>query len=360
MICTEIPSLSYSEFRQHFGQKIDRQRIPIKGSLELTFRCNLRCQHCYVEHGHTGITGKQELGLDEIQRIFDEIADAGCLWLLLTGGEPLIRKDFKEIFKAARNNGFLVSLFTNATLVDQALADFLATWHPFQIEISLYGATPQTYERVTGIPGSYQRARHGIELLLERKLPIALKTVVMTLNQHELKDMQAYAASLGVRFRYDPMVNAGLAGQDHPRNLRISPEEIVQLDKQDEQRLLDAKRLYDRIIQKEYDRKQLYACSAGISSFHIDPFGDVTLCMLARQVALNLRQMSFMATWEKLAEVRQTPAGCDYACRSCKLLSLCGQCPGWSQVEFGNSTQPVEFMCQVAHLREMNYRQMAI
>ena len=135
-----------------------------------------------------------------------EVTDAGCLWLLLTGGEPLLRRDFLDIYTYAKRKGLILTLFTNGTLITPRIADYLAEWRPFNIEITLYGATQETYERVTGIPGSYARCRRGIDLLLERKLPLNLKTMVMTLNHHELDQMKSLAASLGVQFRFDPIM----------------------------------------------------------------------------------------------------------------------------------------------------------
>ena len=108
--------------------------------------------------------------------------DEGCRWLLLTGGEPFLRPDFLDIYTNANKKGLLLTLFTNGTLLTPRSADLLAERRPFAIEITLYGATQQTYERITGIPGSYARCRRGIDLLLERNLPLKLKTMVMTLN----------------------------------------------------------------------------------------------------------------------------------------------------------------------------------
>ena len=180
--CSGLSDLGYGEFSEWLHRKVGDQRIPISGSLEVTLRCNLRCQHCYIPGERRLSRKERELSLGEIQRILDEITDAGCLWLLLTGGEPLLRRDFLDIYTYAKRKGLLLTFFTNGTLVTRRIADHLAEWRPFNIEITLYGATQETYERVTGIPGSYTRCRRGIDLLLERNLPLGLKTMVMTLK----------------------------------------------------------------------------------------------------------------------------------------------------------------------------------
>jgi MoaA/NifB/PqqE/SkfB family radical SAM enzyme len=200
MDCPSIQDLSYGSFSSYLHGRFSRERIPLNGSLEVTARCNLRCEHCYLPFSERKGSKEAELSLPEIQRLFSEIAEEGCLWLLLTGGEPFLRQDFLDIYDDAKKKGFILTLFTNGTLINESIADHLAEWRPIAIEISLYGATQEIYERVTGIPGSYSRCMHGIELLLERGLPIKLKSVLMTLNQHELEQMRQQSQGLGLEF----------------------------------------------------------------------------------------------------------------------------------------------------------------
>jgi len=352
MDCPYIPELSYSQFGENLLNRIAGKRVPLSGSLELTFRCNLRCQHCYVSYGHNGIPGQQELSASEIQRIIDEVVDAGCLWFLITGGEPLVRRDFLDIYAYAKRKGLIVSLFTNGTLITPRIADYLAEWPPFRVEITLYGATQETYERVTGIPGSYARCMRGIELLLERGLPLRLKTILMTLNQHELHDMQAFADSLGVDFRYDPMINAGLDGEGKPKSLRVPPEDIVQLDLEDRRRAEELQSLIQRTKGYKIHGDNLYACGAGQRSFHIDPYGQLCLCMMVRYASYDLRNGPFQVGWrEFFPQVLSQTIDGNYACQQCELRPLCGQCPGWSFIEHGETQKPVDYLCRIAHLR---------
>lgn len=352
MDCPHIPELGYGDFSQRLHQAAHTQRLPLVGSMELNFRCNLRCQHCYVAHGHNGLPGQQELNLAEIQRIFTEITQAGTLWFLLTGGEPLVRRDFPDIYLAAKRSGLITTLFTNGTLLTPRLADLLAEYPPFAVEITLYGYTQETYERVTAIPGSYARCRRGIDLLLERRLPLRLKTIVMRLNQHELADMQAFASRLGVPFRFDPILNAGFKDCGRARQLRLSPQEIVALDLADEQRMQGWQQFSQRYLQApRLDAGRLYACGAGVNTYHIDPYGQLSLCMLARQQSFDLRQGSFEQGWQFLAGVRSQPSVGRYECGDCRLRPLCGQCPGWAALENGDPQQRVDYLCQIAHQR---------
>ena len=352
MECPHIPELSYGEFDERLRQKIAGQRIPVSGSLELTFRCNLRCVHCYAAHGHRGVPGKQELTCTEICGILDQIVDEGCLWLLLTGGEPLLRPDLLDIYTYAKRKGLLITLFTNGTLITPRIADYLAEWRPFKVEITLYGRTQETYERITGVPGSHARCVRGIDLLLERGIPLELKTVLMTLNKQELWDIKAYAENQGVDFRFDAMLHAGLTGDPAPTVFRLSPEEIVGFDLADAKRMKEWHDFCDRYRSVLPDPRFLYACGAGLNTFHIDPYGRLSVCLMSRVPYYALHRGSFRDGWcGFLLEVRHRHPVEEFPCNQCGLRALCGQCPGWAQVEHSDPEKRVEFLCQLGHLR---------
>jgi len=352
MDCPYIPDRKLGDLSYKLLEKVGRNRIPIAGSIELTFRCNLRCQHCYVSHGHNGMPGKQELSLAEIKRIFDQIAEGGTLWLLITGGEPFMRRDFKEIYLYAKQKGFLITLFTNGTLITPRMADFFAEYRPYKIDITLYGYRKETYENVTGIPGSYEKCYRGIELLHERGIPLGLKTMLMTLTQDELWDMKQYAEELGVRFRYDAMINAGLERDLEPVSFRLAPEDIIQIELQDQPLVDEMREYFDLRKDIKVDPHQLYVCSAGLRSFHIDPYGKLSLCMMAREQEYDLLSGSFKRGWDDfLAQVRTQKTENERECNSCSLISICGQCPGWSYIEHGDEYTKVDYLCQMTHLR---------
>ena len=357
MECAQIPKLRYGEFSQRFNQKVSSIRIPAAGSMELTFRCNLRCKHCYVSHGLSGIPGKQELTYSEIQRIIDEVVDEGCFWFLLTGGEPLIRRDFQDIYLYAKKKGLLVTLFTNGTMLTPNMADFLAEWRPFSVEITLYGHTQETYEKVTGIPGSHARCRRGIDLLLERGIPLKLKTMVMTLNQHELWDMKAFAEGLELDFRYDAIINPGIEEFESPLSMRIPPEDFIQLEQVDDVRSQKLFEMFNERAGVREESRKLYRCSAGVSGFHIDPYGKLSLCMLERRPGYDLRNGSFHEGWNtSIPLLREQEYEAGFICTQCDLRLTCPQCPAISQLENKDYSIPVDYICQITHLRAKTFR----
>jgi radical SAM protein with 4Fe4S-binding SPASM domain len=353
----EIPVHDTTRYFELLNQKVNAHRIPVEGSFELTFRCNLRCVHCYCNlPPHHKNALQKELSTDEALDLLDQAADAGCLWLLLTGGEPLLRRDFPEIYTHAKKNGFIITLFTNGTLVTPAIADFLKAWPPHSVEITLYGATQETYERITRVPGSYRNCLKGIELLLERGIRLGLKTMAMTLNQGELPRIKTFAEERGLKCRFDAMLNPRLDGTKGPCEFRLPPESVVQLDVEYEERSHEWKEFCKKFI-TPFSSEYLFNCGAGISTFHIDPYGNMSPCQMARFQSHGLREAAFKEVWEACipGTLKLKPRG-DYPCGRCELISLCGQCPGWAWLEERNPEQPVEYLCRVAHLRAESFK----
>jgi radical SAM protein with 4Fe4S-binding SPASM domain len=353
MYCPLIHITGYGEFSERLHNQAAAQRLPLTGSIEVTERCNLQCAHCYINlpvadrEAHS-----RELPLSEWRRILDSIVDEGCLWLLLTGGEPFIRPDFLDLYDYAKRQGLLLTLFTNGTTLTPQIADHLAEWPPFSIEITLYGRSQEVYERVTGVPSSYARCMGGIELLLERGLPLKLKSMVMTLNQHELPQMEAFARELGLDYRFDPVLNLRLDGNGKPAACRISPEEVVALDLADGQRAKAWREFCAKFWGPPPQPDLLYQCGAGHGTFHVDAGGQLSACMMARQPSFDLGRGTFHEGWHSfMPQVRAQKRTQQTACRHCELISLCGQCPGWAQMEDGDQEAQVDYLCRIAHLR---------
>ncbi|HOV48909.1 MAG TPA: radical SAM protein [Anaerolineae bacterium] len=354
MDCADLPGIGYGDFSERLHKKALATRTPVSGAFELTFRCNLRCKHCYVGDARGGgAPNGSELSFKQWRSIFDQVADAGTLWVLLTGGDPLLHPDFEQIYTYVKRKGFIVQLFTNGTLLTPRMLDLLAENPPFYIEISLYGLTQETYERVTGIPGSHARCMRGIEALLERGLPLQLKTMVMTLNRHELWDMQAYARNLGVKFRYDALIHGTLDGSLDVLKYRLSPADVVAIDWEDPERRAAFELMRQQLQSRKARELYLYTCGAGITSYRVDPSGLLGLCIADRRCAFDLLKGSFMEGWEEyLFQFRyQYPKSSEYRCNVCPLIGLCGQCPAWAEMESGDPEIIVPYLCEVGHLR---------
>ena len=176
--------------------------------------------------------------------------------------------------------------------------------------------------------------------------------MAISLNKHEISAVKEYADGLGLSFYFDPLVNPGLDGEAGPTRFRLTPEEVLELDLADIERADELRDFCDRMQRPASEPEYAYVCAAGIRSFHIDPYGKLSLCLVSRSRLYDLREGSFHEGWhEFLPQVRSQKASDDYVCNRCELISLCGQCPGWAQLEHGDQESKVEFLCRVAHLR---------
>ena len=347
---------NYGDWSLQVHQRLSGKRIPIGGSIELTQRCNNKCVHCYNNLAAGDQQARQnELSLSEHRRIIDEIADFGCLWLLLTGGEIFLRKDCLDIYTYAKQKGLLVSLFTNGTLITPYIAEYLSQLPPFSIEITLYGNTRETYEAVSKVPGSFDRCIEGIRLLMDHSLPFKLKTMAIAQNKHEVFDMKRFAEEeLGVEFRFDAMINPRRDCSQSPLEVRLSPREIVELDLEDPDRITGWKQFaarFNRPLENRDRIDKLYQCGAGHHAFAIDPFGRLSQCILSTST-FDLRRGSFRKGWEEyLFALRQAKITRGTKCSSCQIKSMCGMCPANSELECRDAEAPIDFLCEAAHLR---------
>jgi radical SAM protein with 4Fe4S-binding SPASM domain len=352
-----IETRSYAEFSLAVHTEVNALRVPVNGTIEISNRCPLECVHCYnnLPMNDAGAR-RRELTTEEHFRVLDELSELGCLWLLFTGGEIFARHDFLDIYRHAKNRGFLITLFTNGTLITERIADALASDPPFDIEITLYGRTKATYESLTGIPGSFEKCIRGIHLLLERKLPLKLKTVALSINKHEIQAMKRFAEELGCEFKFDPMINPRIDCSSSPLAVRLTPEDIVALDLEDPQRVAEWRRLATQFpvpdLPEDGSMPQLYDCGGGVNSFAIDPYGDLTICVLSHVDKYNVRDGTVREGWERfLRRVREKTVRGVTKCTTCQLKSLCGSCAANGELENGDAEAPVDFLCRTAHLR---------
>ncbi|HZC80284.1 MAG TPA: radical SAM protein [Nitrospiraceae bacterium] len=261
------------------------ERFPVACQWEITCRCNLHCVMCYTDCFNRPDLIREELTTSDMLRIMDEMADAGTLELCLTGGEPMIRPDFFHIYDHAIHRGFLVTVFTNGTLITEAAADRFAALRPHRIEISLHGLTKDTFERITQGTGSYHRCLDGIKLLIDRQVPLTLKSTAMTLNQHEILAIKQYVASLGsVGYKLGEEMRPELDGGAGPFHYALSEGDLRILNQQDED-------LWKESCQQS--RTELSPCRSGMQRFHIDAYGKLQLCSGNRMLSYDLRNGSF-------------------------------------------------------------------
>ncbi|MFH1858204.1 MAG: radical SAM protein [Candidatus Omnitrophota bacterium] len=281
-----LPTGSSRDFCQALMTKHPKMRLPLFGQWELTYRCNLRCIHCYTDVYNHPRYFQKELQTWEILRILDELRKAGCLWLCLTGGEALMREDFFEIYRTAKEKGFLLILHTNGTLITEKAADFLKDYPPLLVEITLHATKAELFEKITQRKGSFGKVLQGIESLLQRNISLVLKVVGLTLNRDEILKVRTFVKQLGgVQFKFGEGLRDRLDGREDVYTYQLSEEELKVIEEEDPEMLQERElRLRDA---------EPPVCEAGIFTFHIDAFGQLQLCSRVRTKSYDLRKGSF-------------------------------------------------------------------
>lgn len=350
-----VAEVSFADLQRRLG--LPARRLPLQGTIETSYRCNLNCVHCYVNKpAGSREERERELPLSRLMALVDELVEEGCLEVLFTGGEVLVRPDFPELYLHAVRSGLVVTVFTNGTLVSERIADLFDQHRPHAVEISLYGMTRESYERITRVPGSYDKCLAGIERLVARGIPLTLKTMALTWNQHEVAAMDAYARGLGLPFKFDSLLNARVdCGSNRNGELQLSAEQALALELMDPSRMRDLREFCERFVRREVtpvEHEYVYNCGAGHMSFTVDPYGRLQMCQLSRANAFDLRADSFARGWnEHFPRLRARKWQTHSVCRSCNLVSLCGSCAGAAELETGDVEGRVPQFCEIAHLK---------
>jgi len=321
------------------------QFIPLYAIFELTYKCNLRCRHCYAPKDCN-----DELSFGEIESILDQLVEIGTFNLIFTGGEILERKDFFDTAKAAKSRGFFMTFMTNGTLIAPEYADEIAKLKPIGVEISLYGACADTHDYVTKKPGSFIHTIDAIKLLRERNIVVLTKTVLMRSNFNERKEIEALSKDLDAI----PKINVGIIptkdGSLIPLKHDLSVEDL-EIYFASENRLPDSST-------PDTERKQRITCKAGKAVCCISPDGEVSPCLLMPAKLGNLRQQTMKEIWHQehndfLNKIRSLTAYKSSPCLSCDLLKFCNRCPGLAYSETGDPFGCSPSACQYAKRRAL-------
>ncbi|HTF34903.1 MAG TPA: radical SAM protein [Myxococcota bacterium] len=353
LVAAGLEHVRSDSLSKDYKRRIAADRTPVSASIELTYRCNLHCGHCYCPPGDRS----RELTGEEIRSLIDRLADLGTLFLLMTGGDPLLRKDFAALYRHAKERGMLVTVFTNGTLIDDRIADLWEELPPYLVEISLYGLTRGVYEKVVAVPGSYDRCLAGISRVLASAHPLALKCPVTRDNAHEIAGIAQFAKDLGVDFRYDPVILATMDGGHKPHVLRLAAEEIVAFEAKDIEKDRAWRKYLAEEPQPELDPTALFSCGAGKNSLHIDPYGNVQVCLMVKNFKHSLRERDLAEIYfEEFPKILSLKREEGSKCGSCKSRAICNNCPGIALWETETNHANVDFLCTLTGVREQTYR----
>jgi len=350
-----IKQEEYKDFSLDFHRKLLYK--PLVALMELTFRCPLHCEYCYCDCYNKPEAKEKELSTIQIMKIMDKCKADGCIWFCFSGGEPMIREDFLELYTYARKKGFLVIIFTPLVLMNKDILETFREMPPFNIETSLNAATPQGFREITKTD-FFKSQIAAIKKLLESGLPVKVKTVVTRQNVEELDRIKGMVEGLGLQFRFFTKITARVNGDTHPCTLRLTPEEAAKINKQygsfefkESVRPYYAKGINPDDIGEECETDKLFTCAVGEFSYTISPAGKMFICHLLRSINYDLLKKrntvreGFYKLREKLHHMKFET---DSKCKGCKLRFICGWCPGIAILEKRALEKDIGYFCQLS------------
>lgn len=341
-----METINLSNWAREAECELRTTRTPIEGSLELTRRCNFTCPHCYCPPS----TAKNELNAARIDELLDELVDAGCLWLTITGGEPLIRPDFFDLYEKSVSKGLLVTVFSNGLLLDEKALSRFDDMPPLGIEVSIYGMDESSYRCTTGQGDVWPRVKSNIEKMTKLKIPFSLKTVATKRTAAQVPQIARWASELGVKFRFDPSLNPMLNGNSAPTAERLSPAKVLELESFFPKRKKAWQDLCALPFEPDCSETGL-KCSAGKNSFYITCEGVLTPCvMFPGETGASLIDRSFEQAWREIGEMAaKLPENKE--CAKCPEAMACEACQAWSMLENGNWSGIPKYVCELAKAR---------
>jgi radical SAM protein with 4Fe4S-binding SPASM domain len=369
-----MPESTTMEIQQlPLWDQLKARRVPMTFTLEITARCNCDCRHCYINLPAGDRAAREsELTVAEIDAIADQAVKLGSLWCVLSGGEPLLRPDFAEIYLRLKRKGLVVSVFTNATLITAAHVKLFQQYPPRDLEVTVYGVTRDTYERITRKPGSFDRFIHGLDLLTAGGVRFRLKAMALQSNfdqqaaiaefsRARTKDYYRFDPQLHLRFDGDPVRNEEIRAE------RLTPAQVVALENGDEPRKQSLIKHCATFVNDEFahtDRNHLFSCAAGSLAFQVGYDGRFRLCssLVAEGTTYDLKAGTLADAWQnfvpRVRNLRSDRPEFLQSCRRCPIINLCLWCPAHAYLESGAMDGATPFLCAVAHARAENLKRL--
>lgn len=343
-----LAMIPYGAFSQNIHERAAAQQQVIKAQLELTYRCNLHCRHCYTDPYNNPAYFPHELTLVEIHRLLDEMRELGIIWLNLTGGDIFMRPDFFDIYDAAADRGFLLQLYTNGTLFTRTTIDRLKARPPFSIDISCHSADESRFDWFTQVPGSYRAFHRGIDLLRAANLPFSLKTKVMNWNADEVESLRNFTESNGQAFGYTTSLSPRLIGDCSALEYRIGPEMLSRLSS-----VIEPGRDDDgceaNVPLLPPSHEGLFRCGCGTDTIHINAWGELSTCTFQYETRRSLRTHPLREAVDQVfAATRALAYHTQSACRTCTLHEFCDKQPTQARWEVGHPEHPIPYDCDIA------------
>lgn len=332
---------------------------PVHGSIELLPLCNMNCNMCYVRLSKEEMERQGRLRTaEEWAEIGEQMVKSGVLFLLLTGGEPLLFPDFKWLYLKLRQLGLILTINTNGTLIDEEWAEFFGKYKPRRINITLYGANDYTYETMCHYPDGFKKVIHGIRLLKEKRVDVKISGSLTPENLKDLDQLLEIGNRLEIPVRIDTYMMPATRERQKPFNqqARLSPVQaanarIQALTKEMGEKLFIeyARHTLEEISHTTSQETvpQRMTCLAGSCSFSINWQGQMHPCVILTNPSASVFELGFENAW-KYVQYGVEKIRLHSACTSCTMRPLCRTCAACALLEGGSYDAIPKYMCQYA------------
>ena len=334
-----------------------RTKTPANGSIEITPLCNMNCDMCYVRLSREEMEkqGRLKSGQEWLQ-IGEQMQKAGVLFLLITGGEPLMHPDFKKIYLGMQELGMIVTVNTNATLIDEEWAEFFGQHKPRRINITLYGADDGAYTRLCHYPGGFERTLHAIKLLKQQGVDVKISCSLTKKNQNDWERIIHIGEQLDVPVREDTYMCPATRERNKPYNeqVRMTPEDAASvrvkvLRAEMGEELFYRSAAYNLDIAahtpEEKQAGKGLKCMAGSCSFSINWQGQMRPCVISSNPQADAFALGFQKAWEQIvsetAKIRSSSV-----CAGCKYRYICNTCAMYALYECGSYEAVPDYICR--------------
>jgi len=336
-----------SGLMSEMAAKALKLNIPLSVQLDLTYRCNERCVHCYLDHDDHG-----EMNTAEIKGLLDQMADAGVFFLTISGGEIMMRKDFFEILEHAHARTFSIKLKTNGVLIRKKEAERIRALGVESVQISVYSHRAEVHDAITKMPGSFRQTIEAVRLLRTVGLHVTMANVLMVQNAQDYPGVRTLANELGAQCTLDPTITPMMDGDRSILELNVDKTALREVFR-DIALVGNVEEFCAPPQGVDEDALDMLPCSAGHTACYVSPYGDVYPCVQFPLPSGNVRSTKFVDIWRdspQLKEVRSITLRDMPSCSQCTHGATCTRCPGLAYLE-GNMRGPSYQDCEKSYAR---------
>lgn len=354
-------AVSYSKFIDYLFWKSRDSAVPMSGTFELTARCNLDCRMCYIhKRANDSAVRKEELTAQQWLDLAKAAQRKGMLLLLLTGGEPFLRPDFREIYTGCRKLGLLMSINSNGTMITDEMVEYLKIDAPLRVNITLYGASPETYERLCGDASAFDRAYHAVLALKKAGIRVKLNYSATPENIQDISKVYAFAKEHDIMIQTASYMFPPVRACENSACsiCRLTPQQSAQarwdydvfrFGEKNQTLRADAIRKGSHVPDPDSECQELpterIRCRAGSTTFWVTYKGEMRPCGMMSEPTVNVLAKGFDASWDKTREEREKillPAKCSI----CTMREICEFCPAACYAETGCFTETPDYICE--------------